>query len=179
MAGLPDISGSTVSRANTSAWIPARVCWMTHAFLFSDLSSPGWNLVLGAHTFDVILAFAVLHHLPGAELRLAILQKARNHLAFPGGLLIHSEWQFQNSLRLSARIQPWQEIGIHENEVDEGDALLDWRAGSAVGLRYVHQFNLNELVDLAIQSRFRIAESFLSDGHEQNLSLYQVWEVLP
>ena len=141
-------------------------------FLQVDLSSPTWDASLeGCHT-DIILAFAVLHHLPGEELRRLLLRKVRSLLS-PGGRFIHSEWQFLNSPRLKARVQPWEAIGLSQPEVDPGDYLLDWRQGGQ-GLRYVHHFSEPELIGLAERTGFEIVESFLSDGENGRLGLYQV-----
>jgi hypothetical protein len=93
-----------------------------------------------------------------------------------GGRFIHSEWQFLNSPRLSSRIQPWEAIGLSGNEVEPGDFLLDWRQGG-FGLRYVHHFSEPELAKLAEAAGFEIMETFLSDGENSRLGLYQVWQV--
>ena len=88
--------------------------------------------------FDTILAFAVLHHIPGAQTRASLLGKIRR-CSSRQGQLIHSEWQFLKNPRLRQRIQPWEMAGISEQDVDPGDYLLDWRQGGQ-GLRYVHHF---------------------------------------
>jgi tRNA (uracil-5-)-methyltransferase TRM9 len=144
-------------------------------FLQADLSTPEWDAPLSDKRYDCILAFAVLHHLPGAGLRLQVLRKVRSLLA-PEGCFIHSEWQFLNSPRLKSRIQPWEAIGLSESEVDPGDYLLDWRQGGS-GLRYVHHFSEAELLSMAESSGFAVIESFLSDGENSRLGLYQVWQV--
>ena len=146
-------------------------------FIRADLTSTDWDkrLVSPSHqVFDLVTAFAVLHHIPGANLRLTILQKVHDLLR-PGGQFIHSEWQFLNSDKLKSRLQPWQEIGLSDPDVDPGDYLLDWRSGGR-GLRYVHSFDEAELEALARASRFRICSGFLSDGENGLLGLYQVWE---
>ena len=145
------------------------------SYLLANLANPGWEAGLPAEPFDSILAFAVLHHLPGNELRLRVLKQARSHLAAPGGFFFHSEWQFQNSPRLAGRILPWETIGLHASDVDEGDALLDWRAEGGEGLRYLHQFSEVEFEKLAQAAGFRVAETSYSDGSEGNLWLYQAW----
>lgn len=141
-----------------------------------DLTAPDWGISfpLLPAAFDLVFAFAVLHHIPGHDLRRDILQRVRTLLA-PGGKFIHSEWQFTNSAKLKARIQPWERASLSAADVDEGDALLDWRAGGA-GLRYVHLFSAQELSRLAAESGFRVAESFFSDGEGGRLGLYQVWD---
>lgn len=143
----------------------------------ADLAADDWDGRLAGQTFDVALAFAVLHHLPGEALRLQLLARVRNLLA-PGGRLMFSNWQFLNSPRLRQRIQPWEVIGLREADVDPGDYLLDWRRGGS-GLRYVHHFDLEELTDLAAQAGFRVLETFHSDGEGGNLGLYQVWALEP
>ncbi|MEW6092373.1 MAG: class I SAM-dependent methyltransferase [Chloroflexota bacterium] len=148
-------------------------------FLRADLAAPDWDKKIIASMsgpFDLVTAFATLHHIPNAETRLNILNKI-HALLCPGGQFIHSAWQFLNSEKLRGRIQPWTEIGLSEADVDPGDYLLDWRSGGR-GLRYVHAFDEAELEALAAASRFRVRETFYSDGENGRLGLYQVWEML-
>jgi hypothetical protein len=60
--------------------------------------------------------------------------------------------------------------------LDEGDVLLDWRAGEVIGLRYVHTFSEDGLTQLAESVGFEVLETFYSDGRTGDLALYQVWE---
>ncbi len=124
--------------------------------------------------FDIVIAFAVLHHIPGADHRKIILQKA-HRLLRAGGQFIHSEWQFLNSEKLTARIQPWEAAGFSPEDLEAGDTLLDWRQGGR-GLRYVHHFDEAELNALAAVCRFSVRETFHADGENGRLGLYQVWE---
>jgi SAM-dependent methyltransferase len=127
-----------------------------------------------AEGWSLITAFAVLHHIPGDELRLNLLRKVCDLLADHGRFVL-SNWQFLNSPRLKRRIQPWSEVDLSDKDVDPGDYLLDWRKGGR-GLRYVHQFSAEELTRLAGQAGMRVSESFLSDGEGGKLGLYQVLE---
>lgn len=140
---------------------------LTKLSAFSDQLSveDGWS---------VITAFAVLHHIPSTELRLNILRIVYQLLK-TDGVFVHSNWQFLNSEKLKARIQPWEAVAMLSSDVDEGDYLLDWRSGGK-GLRYVHYFNEVELDELAKASDFRILDTFYSDGEGGNLGLYQVWK---
>jgi len=143
-------------------------------FINVDLSTRHWHGQIPKISFDRIFAFALIHHLPGHDLHLRTLRRVRNLLS-PGGLLVHSEWQFINNPRLRGRILDWKEIGLSKDLVDEGDYLLDWRHGG-YGLRYVHLFSEEELSALAQESGFRISQTFHSDGKGGESSLYQIWE---
>lgn len=131
-----------------------------------------WSLL--PSSFSLVTAFATLHHIPSAAKRLNILNKIHAFLR-PGGQFIHSEWQFLNSDKLRKRILPWSEAGLSDSDVDPGDYLLDWRSGGR-GLRYVHHFDEAELNALAAAGRFRVRETFYSDGENGRLGLYQIWE---
>lgn len=132
--------------------------------------------------FDGILAFAVLHHIPGLDLRRRILRQVRGLLR-DEGVFIHSEWQFQHSERLMARRLPWETVGLSPSDLERGDTLLDWRHATSdqnnkVGLRYVHLFSRPELARLAASSGFKIVDEFESDGQGGSLGLYQVWQAI-
>lgn len=151
------------------------------SFAQADLTQAGWTEGLKNGQYDGALAFAVLHHIPGEEQRMELLQQAHD-LIRPGGTFIHSEWQFQYSQKLMARRMPWEFIGLTSDDVEPGDTLMDWRyalPGQAeqVGYRYVHLFTRAELAELANQAGFEIVEEFESDGEGGRLGIYQVWKV--
>jgi len=123
--------------------------------------------------FEYVFAFSVLHHIPGKSTRHNLLQTIHSILN-NNGKFIHSEWQFLNSTRLTARIQNWNKINIRQESVDESDYLLDWRRGG-LGFRYVHYFNEQELSFLAEECGFLIQKTFYSDGENGKLGLYQIW----
>lgn len=142
-------------------------------FLQADLTTPDWSSRL-TPPFSRITCFATLHHIPSNALRIQFLRQVRALLA-PGGRLALSNWQFLNSPRLRARIQPWERVGLTETDVDPGDHLLDWRAGGA-GLRYAHHFSESALAALAAHCGFCVEETFHADGENGRLGLYQVWQ---
>ncbi len=144
-----------------------------------DLSTPDWSAGLPQSAYEVILCFAALHHLPGADARRAWLAQAAALLA-PGGSFAVSVWQFQHSPRLMARCLPWEKIGLDPCQVEPGDYLLDWRyalPGQAeqVGMRYVHLFTQAELAELAQSCGLKPEASFESDGQGGRLGLYSLW----
>ncbi|HNB35596.1 MAG TPA: class I SAM-dependent methyltransferase, partial [Anaerolineales bacterium] len=123
--------------------------------------------------WSLITCFATMHHIPSREVRLDILRTVKKLLK-PNGKFILSNWQFLNSDKLKARVQPWGRVGLSDSDVDEGDYLLDWRSGGE-GLRYAHQFSEGELFGLAEQAQMKVEASFLSDGENGRLGLYQIW----
>ncbi len=125
--------------------------------------------------WSVILALAVLHHIPGNDLRLDFLREVHKLLAADGRFIL-SNWQFLKSEKLKARIQPWESAGVSRTDVDKGDYLLDWRAGGK-GLRYLHLLSETELAKMADETGFIIRAEFYSDGENRKLGLYQVWEI--
>ena len=152
------------------------------SFTQADLATIGWSEGLKRGHYDGTLAFAVLHHIPGEEQRVELMRQVRDLLK-PGGLFIHSEWQFQYSEKLMARRMPWEFAGLTAADVEPGDTLMDWRyalPGQAeqVGYRYVHLFTRAELGELADRAGFEIVDEFESDGEGGRLGVYQVWKFI-
>ncbi|MDZ7844881.1 MAG: class I SAM-dependent methyltransferase [Anaerolineales bacterium] len=143
-------------------------------FIHLDLTTTDWVSQLPCRKYNLVFAFAVLHHLPGDKLRRQVCANIRRHLT-GDGVFYHSNWQFLKSPRLRKRIQPWSSIDLNSDQVDEGDYLLDWKRGG-YGLRYVHYFTSRELKLLAKDTGFEVVDSFYSDGKEGNLALYQKWK---
>lgn len=142
-------------------------------FREADLMDDFWAERLPEKSFDYILSFAVFHHIPAQHTRIRILKQIHSLLK-EDGQFIFSNWQFLNSPRLAARVQPWSTIGLQGSDLEQNDYLMDWRRGGQ-GLRYVHSYTLDELSILAESAGFVIQESFYSDGHENRLGLYQRW----
>ncbi len=146
----------------------------TFTFKQADLADLDWPSALPQKRYDWLVSFAVLHHLPGEQLRRQTAASFRALVA-PGGFAAVSVWQWQHSARLRKRVLPWSVIGLSPADLDPGDVLLDWRAGDTPGLRYVHTFTEDSLSELARQAGFRVGEQFYADGKTGDLALYQIW----
>lgn len=162
-------------------------------FRIADLTAPGWSETPGIErSFDVIVALAVLHHIPSFELRANVLREF-HRLLKPRGIFIMSNWQFMNSERLRKKIVAWKEVGdgsrgagdggqagqvggtgeeSGEWNVEKGDYLLDWKRGGE-GYRYVHWLEPEEVKRLAQESGCRVVEQFYADGHLNLFSILQ------
>jgi SAM-dependent methyltransferase len=162
----------SLATATTATWQDISATF--RAMDLTTLTPENPSVIPSPLSFDVVFSFATLHHIPSQNFRVNIL-KTVHKLLEPDGLFIHSNWQFLNSEKLKARIQPWEAATVSGSEVDAGDYLLDWRSGGK-GLRYVHHFNEGELNELAKVTGFRVVDTFYSDGETGNLGLYQVWE---
>lgn len=155
-----------------------RAAGLTHVlaeFHVGDITQPGWSGTLRAG-FDCIVCLAVLHHIPGFDLRAQTLREMAGLLA-PEGCLILSTWQFLDSPRFRNRIVSWAEAGIAEESLEPGDYLLDWRRGGR-GFRYCHLVDAAEVERLAAASSLRVRETFRAGGREGTLSLFAVLDRL-
>lgn len=161
---------SALLRVAQSGEAPSNADWRQ-----VDLGRPDWWKAIGAR-FDVICAFAVLHHLPGESLRAAWAQGV-HQLLDPGGWLAVSVWDFLAMPNIEGRIVPWESAEMAPEDVEIGDYLVDWRRGGR-GIRYVHHFTPDELGALASISGFEVEETFRSDGQGGQLGLYQIWTPL-
>lgn len=150
-------------------------------FVVTDITQPDWTDCVappqagegqGRGAFDCVLLLAVLHHIPGGDVRARVMRQVCGLLA-PHGCAVVSTWQFMDSARMRKKIVPWSVAGIDERELDPGDVLLSWKRGG-VGLRYCHWIGEQELRELAVQARLDMVETFRAGGREGNLSLYAV-----
>lgn len=142
-------------------------------FLEIDLAQDNWSSSLPG-SFDRIFAFAILHHIPGAQLRANIV-KTLASLTSENGLFIFSVWNFLSNPHFQKRILPWSKVGLQEDDLEPGDCLLDWKRGG-YGLRYVHSFGEQELQSLAREADFTPIRRYKSDGKDRKSADYHVWK---
>ena len=179
-----DSSPELIARSRTHAERAGRKSQVA-SFWVADIAKPDWTNSLlpegeppdggrwpGMRGFDCILLLAVLHHIPGGEVRARIMRQVRGLLT-PGGRALVSTWQFMDNERMRKKIVPWSTVGIDELDLEPGDALLDWKRGGA-GLRYCHWIGEDEMRALAAQAGMQVVETFRTGGREGNLSLYGV-----
>ncbi|MFZ1756126.1 MAG: class I SAM-dependent methyltransferase [Caldilineaceae bacterium] len=139
-------------------------------FVQADLSRPRWSAALGEGSFDRLLCTATLQHLPGYDLRLAVVQEFAR--LCPGTIVL-SFWQFLTSQRFRSRLIDWSAVGLDETDVEPGDALLPWKQGVSA-TRYVHQVDEAELHRLVSDAGLALGHTFRADGKEGNLNLYAI-----
>ncbi len=124
---------------------------------------------LPAGQFDLVTLFGVLHHVPGALRREALVTALAARTA-PGGLLTFTAWRFREYERFRQRIvQPPAGLTLEDNEY-----LLDWRAGDTPALRYCHHTDDAELDALVAASGLALADAYRADGETGDLNAYRV-----
>ena len=64
-------------------------------FVQADFTVKGWPAAMGIsrHSFDLVLCFAALHHVPSHQLRAQVVTELAN-LVKPNGRVMLSHWQF-------------------------------------------------------------------------------------
>jgi tRNA (uracil-5-)-methyltransferase TRM9 len=118
--------------------------------------------------FDLIVAFGVLHHLPGQQTRQRFFDQLATMIK-PAGLVALSCWQFADDPKLRQRYADPQKAQIDSSELDENDFILDWRAGETA-YRYCHHYTDQELAKLT--ANWHLKKSFFADGHSGQLNRY-------
>ena len=148
-----------------------------HDFLASD--RPGDELPKGP--FDLIVIMGVLHHVPGRDWRLRLLEAAAERLS-RGGLLALATWQFAGRERFERRSVAWSGLGpVLGEEIDvtcleEGDCLLRFGDDSTRPPRYCHQVADTEFEAWSSQLRLEARADYRADGAQGDLNRYQVLE---
>jgi tRNA (uracil-5-)-methyltransferase TRM9 len=74
--------------------------------------------------FDLVVLFGVIHHIPAAAQRMALMRDLAEGVA-PGGLLAFAAWRFYDNPRFQERTLAWPP----DLDREPGDYLLDWRRG--------------------------------------------------
>lgn len=143
-------------------------------FVQADFTRATWcaEEALQAASFDLVVCFAALHHVPSSALRQQVVQSLTRCLATDGTLIL-SHWQFLSSVRFVRKQIAWQTIGLTERDVEADDALLPWQQGH-YAVRYVHQTSAEEAQQLAARANLSVVEQFYADGKEGNLNYYTI-----
>lgn len=129
-------------------------------------------------TFDLIVAFGLIHHVPGRQARQNFVQKLADCVA-PGGILVITAWQFADQPRFERRTLPWSALeqspmsAPSEADLESGDFLLGFGSDHEA-LRYCHHCDEAEVDQLAKGCGLEEMARFSSDGKSENLNRYLV-----
>jgi len=131
--------------------------------------------------FDLVVAFGLLHHVPGHDTRRSLLRALARRVA-PGGVLAFTAWQFADRPRFARRIVPWPALdaavagAIDPSTLEPGDHLVAFGPGDAGdgGIRYAHHCDESELDALEGGLPLRPLARFSADGRSGDLNRYAV-----
>ena len=128
---------------------------------------------------DAAVSFGFLHHVPGEELRVRVLDGLIDAVR-PGGCVAVSLWQFMNNPALAAKahathVQASEALGLAADASDEGDYLLGWKNVEGAW-RYCHHFSDEEVDRLvnAVSTRAHLVDMFEADGRTGAMNKYLV-----
>lgn len=129
--------------------------------------------------FDLVVAFGMLHHIPGAGLRRAFVHALAERVG-EAGVLVVTAWQFADRARFASHIVSASEAppGIDTTQFEEGDHLLTFD-GDLANLRYCHHCSEGELDQIEATTPLVPRRRFSADGRSGDLNRYMVFERTP
>lgn len=139
--------------------------------------SPGAGLPEGP--FDLVVLMGVLHHVPGADARLALLRAAAARLA-RGGRLAFAIWQFEGDPREERKRIPFANAGpvlgrsIDASQLEPGDALLRFGSDPAAPPRYCHAVAAAEFESWPAALALEPQADYRADGPSGTSNRYAV-----
>lgn len=147
-----------------------------HDFLASG--APGEALPPGP--FELVVLMGVLHHVPGADWRLALLRAAAARLAVPG-LLVLAAWQFEDDPREQRKRVDWSRAAeahgaaaIDPGALEPGDALLRFGDDPMAPPRYCHSVRDDEFEGWPDALELAVVGDFRADGARGIANRYAV-----
>jgi SAM-dependent methyltransferase len=145
-------------------------------FVQSDFVEAPPCAALPPGPFDLIALLGVLHHVPGHLARCELVHALKTRMA-ARGLLALTFWRLNDDPRFASRVIPWAvhnataHTPIRQEQLEPGDTLLRWGAGSAPP-RYCHFPSEVETEALLAATELRIVERFRADGRGDRLNEY-------
>lgn len=113
---------------------------------------------LNLDSYDVAVCFGVMHHLPGADMRLRLLKELTK-----SKIAIVSFWQFLRDERIFKKAKETTEVAksrLGIKNLEENDYFLSWKDRSDV-FRFCHNFTDSEIDKF--KSSFNTIEDYTAD----------------
>ncbi len=149
-----------------------------------DHGAGGLAPTCGCAAHDVAVCFGFMHHVPGAENRVALL-RALVRSVCTGGIVAVSLWRFagDKARRLKVRetdaraFAQMPELGwsFRAEDLEPGDHFLGWKNMSDTW-RYCHSFSDEDIAQLAcaLSDEATVVDSFFADGKTDAMNAYLV-----
>lgn len=122
-------------------------------------------------SYDLIVAFGVIHHIPGESTRHTFIRQI-SKLIKPQGYACIAAWDFTTIPSLMKRSQPLAESSIILDPEPQ-DYLLDWQRGSEA-YRYCHFVSDQEMQALWSGTDLEIVLHYQADGPTQASNSYWI-----
>ena len=133
--------------------------------------------------FDLVVAFGLLHHVPGLEQRKQLLAALGERID-SGGRLVFTVWQFGRTKRFDKHVIPWEQYNAESDqpiligELEDGDYLLSF-GETTNPPRYCHHTGDSEFDQLITATGLQRVDEFEADGRTADLNRYAVLERVP
>ena len=129
-------------------------------------------------SFDVGVCFGFFHHVPGRQMRKALLD-ALLDVVRPGGVVSVAFWRFMTLEKLAKKAELTTRKALKELNVtlEAGDYLVGWQSREGV-YRYCHHFDEEEIDELSeyASNRSVIIDRYQDDGRSGDLNTYLILE---
>lgn len=139
-----------------------------------DFVEDSLETLIRDQTFALVVAFGVLHHIPGRSRRRGLLKQLYRRVA-PGGALACSIWRAQHPEQAGQETLSWEEYNRRSREpveiaqLETGDNLVVRRGYAARYCHFVDDAETTRLVDgLPVDQ----IDTFTADGRAGTLNRY-------
>ncbi len=121
--------------------------------------------------YDLVVAFGVLHHIPGYQNRHEFVRHLGQRVK-KDGCLVFTTWRFYEQPRFRGRVVAWPD----DFAVEAHDYLLDWRRGieAKPALRYCHYVDDAEHQSLITATDLTEIITYRADGRSGDLNGYSI-----
>lgn len=138
-----------------------------YKFAAADIANLG---AVAEYDFDWVFCVAVLHHLPGFDLRLQSLKQLKNKIKDDGRIVL-TVWNMWSEDKFRKMIWRFFFLKLlRRNQMEFGDVLFDWKRGGMTSKRYYHAFRRCELKKLVKRAGLKI-EKITRDRFNYYLTL--------
>lgn len=139
------------------------------SFKQADLSNSTWETTL-THTFDLVVAFGIMHHIAPFDARARLMQTTLNLLT-EDGIFVVAFWRFGELKRYDTK-------KVHTDinkgtKYFENDFILKFNGKAE---RFCHFVTDQELSDLEAELAFSEVPGFVDDGRARNENLYRIYQ---
>lgn len=154
-------------------------CRFVKADLIEGLRGNAPDALADVPRADLAVSFGFAHHIPGRELRLALIERLTSLLA-PGGIGAVSLWDFAQDPQMAQRAEETTALArdlLQLPPMEGGDYILGWQ-NETEAFRYCHSFCEHEVDELvrAAQPHACLLDRFKADGRTGSLNTYLVFK---